>query len=143
MGNRNQSFGPLVAPTVTPVDSDEELFDTLVSDMQTGLSVSGGAITGTLKYLDDPTNPIVAVWGAGNFMALQFSDIESNLTSVKVGLNPSQGSGLAEILTDPDKNGVFKVTNKNTQDFVMELRAAGSQRKTVTYELSGLTLEDS
>lgn len=112
--------------------------------MQTELNVSEGAITGTLKYLNDPTNPIVAVWGAGNFMALQFTDIDPTLTSVKVGLNPSQGSGLVEILTDPDKNGVFKVTNKTTQDFVMELRAGGgSQIRTVIYDLSGLTLEDS
>lgn len=113
------------------------MFGTLVSDLQSNVSVSGDRITGKLKYYDDENSDIVKTWGKGNFIALKFvaDDDWSGYTSVKVGLNPSAGSGLVDILSDPDKNGVFKVTNK-TQRFVVV--ADGNTR---TFDLSGLTLE--
>lgn len=81
--------------------------------------VSGNAIKGTLKYLD--SGDIVSTWGAGYFMALDFSDnVFTELTSLKIGLSPSAGSGLVEVIDDPDKNGVFKVSNKFNQKFVIE-----------------------
>jgi len=64
------------------------------------------------------------------------------LTSVKVGLDPSQGSGLVELLGDPDMNGVFKITNKDTQTFVVE-KSDGITTTRQVYDLSGLTCEDS
>ena len=116
------------------------MFGTDVSDIQSGVSVSGNAITGTLKYLD--TGDIASYWGDGNFIALKFTNLDPNATSVKVGLDPSQGSGLVEIIDDPDRNGVFKVTNKDTQVFkVVTTTPSGS--KTDTYILSGLTCEAS
>ena len=108
--------------------------------MQTGLSVANGKITGTLKYLS--SGQLVTDWGAGNFMALKFTDIDPDATSVKVGLEPSAGSGLVEILTDPDKNGAFKVTNKNTQKFVVESTVGGFTNKQV-YDLSELVCNQS
>lgn len=116
-----------------------ELFGTLVSDMQSGIRVADGAITGTLKYLD--TGDLVTTWGAGNFIALKFSgDAFENATSIKVGLDPSQGSGLVEILNDPDRNGAFKVTN-NEQMFVVEVTDE-SGTKRVAYDLTGLVLNE-
>ena len=74
---------------------------------------------------------------------LKFSaDSWAGYTSVKVGLDPSQGSGLVEILTDPDKNGVFKITNKDTQVFKVVAKNATNEC-VMTYDLSELTLEDS
>ena len=114
------------------------MFGTSVSDMQTGVSIANGAITGTLKYLD--SGDLVTTWGAGNFLALKFSaDDWSEYTSVKVGLDPSQSSGLVEILNDPDKNGAFKVTN-TTQKFKI-VATNGTETKTTIYDLSGLTLQ--
>lgn len=127
------------APSVSAEAADAVLFDTVVADMQDGLMVSGGGITGTLKYLSDPTNPIVAQWGTGNFMALKFTDFGANLTSVKVGLDPSESSGLVEIIDDPDKNGVFKVTNNVQQNFKV-VATDGTKTVTSTYDLAGLTL---
>lgn len=127
------------APSVSAEAADAVLFDTVVADMQDGLMVSGGGITGTLKYLSDPTNPIVAQWGAGNFMALKFTDFGANLTSVKVGLDPSESSGMVEIIDDPDKNGVFKVTNNVQQNFKV-VATDGTKTVTSTYDLAGLTL---
>lgn len=110
--------------------------------MQTGLTVGTSAITGTLKYLD--SGQLVTDWGEGNFMALKFtaSDWDA-FTSVKVGLDPSVSSGLAELIEDPDKNGAFKVTgivNGKQQKFVVEVvTPTGHDRK--EWDLSGLTLQ--
>lgn len=112
------------------------MFGTLVSDIQTGLTVTDNAITGTLKYLD--TGSIPGVWGDGNFMALKFTNIDPRATSVLVGMDPSQSSGLVEIINDPDRNGVFKVTDKDNQEFKVVI-TDGTQTTTKTYDLSGLT----
>lgn len=126
--------------TVTPEAAETVLFGTPVSNIQTGLNVTDSAITGTLKYLN--TGAIATDWGAGNFMALKFTNIDSDATSVKVGLEPSAGSGLVELINDPDKNGVFKVTDKNTQKFVVVSTVNGFMHKQ-SYDLSGLTLQTS
>ena len=105
--------------------------------MQTGLTVGDGAITGTLKYLS--SGQLVTDWGAGNFMALKFTAPE-NATSVLVGLQPSVSSGLAELVGDPDQNGVFKVTNKDTQIFIIKT-TVGNITSTQTFDLSGLTVQ--
>lgn len=109
-----------------------------VSDLQDDLEVSDGKITGTLKYFDD--DPLATDWGAGNFMALKFSDIDENATSVKVGLDPSVSSGLVEIIDDHDKNGIFKVTNKETQKFVVMI-SDGVHTDVHKWDLSGLVTE--
>ena len=58
-----------------------------------------------------------------------------------VGLEPSQGSGLVECLSDPDHNGVFKITDKNSQK-VKFIQKDDSGHKNVQYfGLKGLTLE--
>lgn len=113
------------------------MFGTDVADMQSGVVVSNGAITGTLKYLD--AGALVDRWGAGNFIALKFTNLDPSATSVKVGLDPSYGDGLVEIINDPDKNGAFKVTD-TTQVFKV-VSTDGTKTTTDTYTLSGLTLE--
>lgn len=117
------------------------MYETAVSDIQdSDVTVVGNRITGTLKYLS--SGPIAGYWGAGNFLALKFSDVDPRATSIKVGMNPSEGSGLVELLGDPDMNGVFKVTDKTTQKFRVVI-TDGHVTKTTDYDLSGLTLEDS
>ncbi len=62
-----------------------------------------------------------------------------------VGLEPSQGSGLVELINDPDKNGVFKITDKNTQKFKVVQKCKDSSGNSYTnvqvFDLSGLTCE--
>lgn len=143
MGYGNQSIGPLVVPIVSAVDGGDTLFGVDVSDMQTSLTIADGAITGTLKYLDSASGgDIVPVWGEGNFMALEFTNFDTSATKVLVGLQPSVSSGLVDVLNDPDHNGVFKVTNKNTQRFVVQTRN-GTEISTQYYDLSGLTCNNS
>lgn len=128
--------------TVEAENSETELFGVSVSDMQSNISISGGNATGTLKYLGG-SNAITNKWGAGNFIALKISASNWNAyTSVKVGLEPSQNSGLVEIKTDPDKNGVFKVTNKDVQRFKI-VATDGANTREQYIDLSGLTCETS
>ena len=84
---------------------------TAVSDIQSSLSVSGGKITGTLKYYDDPTKALVQDWGEGYFIAVGFSNYSSGLTyeDVEVGITPTEGAGLVHL--DSDQDAVFKVTD--------------------------------
>ena len=112
------------------------LFGTDVSDMQSDISIEGTKIKGTLKYLSEGN--LVDTWGAGNFIALKFSEIDDKATSVKVGLEPSVSSGLVEIIDDPDKNGAFKITSK-TQKFKV-VSTDGTSTVTQTYDLDGLNL---
>ena len=117
-----------------------KVFGHNVSDLQTGVTVSGNKITGTLKYCDD--GALATDWGPGNFLVLKWSDIDENATSLKVGLDPSMGSGLQEAIADPDHNGVFKITNKFAQKFVM-ITSDGKRSIEQRFDLSGLTLETS
>lgn len=82
---------------------------------------------------------LVDQWGAGNFVALKFQ-VPEGATSVKVGLEPSQGSGLVEIIDDPDKNGAFKVTNKANQKFRI-VTSYGENSITKDFDLSSLVVE--
>lgn len=114
------------------------MFGTSVSDMQSNVAVANGKITGTLKYLS--SGALAQQWGAGHFLALKFSGLDANATSVKVGLDPSQSSGLVEITTDPDKNGAFKITDKANQVFKV-VTTDGTNTRVQIFDLSGLTLE--
>lgn len=102
------------------------------------VTVTGSKLTGTLKKLTG-SNAITDLWGEGYFACLQFSNIPEGATSVKVGLDPSEGSGLVEIINDPDLNGVFKITDKDEQVFKVVTTIDGEE-STVTYDLSGLNL---
>lgn len=112
-----------------------------VSDIQSDVTVSGNRISGTLKYLSGD-NPIVNEWGEGHFIVLNLADnTYTGLTSVKVGMDPSMGSGLVELINDPDKNGVFKVSNDVVQVFKV-VSTDGTHTLTQAFDLSGLTLAE-
>lgn len=125
--------------SVAPEAGNVVLFDTLVSDMQSNVVVKGGKITGTLKYFPDGIAAAGPLSGAGNFLALKFANIDAKATSCMVGLDPSQGTGLVEIINDPDKNGVFKIT-ANTQKFKV-VSTDGTDTTTQIYDLTDLVLE--
>ena len=110
-----------------------------VDDMQDDVIVTRNSISGTLHKLTEGS--LVTTYGAGHFIALKFEDIDPDATSVKVGLEPSAGTGLVEIINDPDKNGGFKITNKLTQKFKVVQTCPG-YTKTQLFDLSGLTLEN-
>ena len=77
----------------------------------------------------------------GHFLALKYiSDDWSKYTSVKVGVEPSYGTGLVEIINDPDKNGVCRITDKDAQ--LLKVVCKNATTETVkTYSLRDLVLE--
>lgn len=115
---------------------------TPVSDLQSNVSLTDGVFSGTLKYYDTP-GAIVDYWGAGNFLSCKFSVEDNDWTaydSVKVGLEPSAGTGLVELINDPDKNMIAKVSDKDVQ--VLKVVATkGGQQAIKTYSLRNLTVE--
>lgn len=130
----------VINPVVEAVADGVTLFDTLVSDMQSNIQVVGNKIIGTLKYIEDGIAQSGPLAGSGNFLALQFLNIDSRATSVRVGLQPSESTGLVELIDDPDKNGVFKITNKATQKFTV-VSSDGTHTTTTQYDLSELVTE--
>lgn len=125
------------AVIVLPEDATATLFNTDVSNLQSDVNVIDNVIIGSLKYLS--SGDLVTTWGAGNFIALKFVIIDPDITysDIKVGLNPSESSGLVTL--DADLNGVFKVTDKNAQKFRVVVSKDGVE-KTTDYVLSGLTV---
>lgn len=121
---------------VTPAAATKDSYwGTSVSSMQSDIAIEGNKITGTLKYLDE--GQLVKDWGAGNFMALKFT-VPEQATSCKVGLDPSVSSGLVEL--DEDKDGVFKVTDKDTQKFIV-VTTDGEYTLRQEFDLSELVCE--
>lgn len=115
------------------------MFGYQVADLQSDLNVAGGKITGTLHK--QTVGDLVDTYGEGYFMAIQLGDISEGATSVKVGMDPSEGTGLVEIINDPDLNGAFKVTNKDTQVFKVVTTIDGEET-TQTFDLTGLVMEE-
>ena len=115
--------------------------DKKASDMQTGVTITGNKITGTLKYIENGLSPDGPLAGSGNFLALHWSDPDANATSLKVGLVPSaSGMEPVECISDTDRNGVFKIANKSQK--LKFIQSDGVHTNTQTFDLSGLTLED-
>ena len=107
------------------------------SDLQTGITVTGNKITGTLKKVT--SGALANDWGEGYFLAIKWTE-DNSATSLKVGIVPSEGAGMQEGIDDADRDGVFKVTNKDKQRFVI-VTSNATHTKTQTFDLSGLTLE--
>lgn len=103
--------------------------------MQTSIAVANGAITGTLKWLS--SGQLVTDWGAGNFIALEFEETDTDVSAVLVGLENTLGAGMQKL--DEDMDGVFKITNKTTQKLVVCEVKDGFVCPSV-YSLAGLTL---
>ena len=130
----------LTDPTVSAEDQASQVYQVNVSDIQSADLAfnASGKVTGTSKYLKG-VNPITSYWGEGNFLAFKVANIPSEAISVKVGLVPSEGSGMVEIIDDPDKNGIFKIADKS-QKFAI-VTSDGENTHTKYFDLSGVVLE--
>lgn len=126
--------------TVSPENSAVSIYNTPVSSLQTGVSVTGNKFSGTLKYYDT-AGEIVDHWGAGNFLAFKVSGEDSNTVSTLVGLEPSRGTGLVEIHGDADMNGIAKIDDAKEQKFKVVQTDSAGHKNIQYYDLSGLTLE--
>lgn len=124
-------------------EADEATFpwtELTPGDFQDDVAVEGNKITGTLKFIEGGLSPSGPLSGDGYFLALKWSDPEQTVTSLLVGLQPSEGTGLVECIDDPDRNGVFKIASKEQK---LVLIQSNDEKKTKqVFDLSGLTLED-
>ena len=110
--------------------------------MQDDVEIGANGVTGTLKFIEGGLAESGPLAGDGYFLALTLADnTYTGLASVKVGLEPSAGTGLVELIDDPDKNGVFKVTNKDVQKFKVVQTASDGRTKTQIVNLDRLELE--
>lgn len=126
--------------TVAPELQSAVLYDHVVSSFQDAdVAVSGNSIVGTLKFIEGGLASSGPLSGDGHFLALKISNIDADATSVKVGLEPSEGTGLVEIIDDPDKNLVAKITS-TSQKFVV-VQSDGTNTRKQSFNLSSLTLE--
>lgn len=115
----------------------------MVSTYQTDITVSGGKVRGKLKFVEGGLASSGPLAGDGYFLALSLYDNTfTDLTSVKVGLKPSYGTGLVDILSDPDKVIVMKITNKDKQKFKIVQSRTGYNDNTQIFDLSDLELID-
>lgn len=139
------SIGSDLLKPVTPVvmGSSSTVYGVNVSDIQDGVSLSGKSFSGTSKYLSG-SNAITDLWGEGNFIAITFTaENWSAYDSVKVGLEPTQGSGLVELIGHlDDLDSVFKIGNDVSQKFIIECKKAGKPTLRQVYDLSGLVLAE-
>ena len=124
---------PESAETVSPWDATKS-----VADMQEGIEVSEGKITGTLKFIKGGIAPSGILAGDGYFLALKFSEVDETATSKKVGLVPSEGSGLVEL--DSDMNVFIKISDINEQIFEVVI-TDGTRTGVQKFDLSGLELK--
>ena len=126
---------------VTPASptASKEYWGTKVSEMQTSVTVSGNKITGTLHKLT--TGQLVTDWGEGYFLALKFTKNNVKATSIKVGLRPS-ASGMPLQELDADMDGVFQITDKDKQVFIVRCTDADGNAFNSVYDLSELVLSD-
>lgn len=106
--------------------------------------VSGGKITGELTFVEGGLAASGPLAGDGYFLALSLYDNNfSGLTSVKVGLKPSKGTGLVEISDDPDKVIVMKLDDIKKQKFKIVTKKTGYPDNTQIFSLADLTLKKS
>lgn len=98
--------------TVQPAAPETDFWGTTAAALQSEVFVGNGFIHGTLAELEN--GQLVTDWGAGYFLALQFGgNAFDTAKHIYVGLNPSLSSGLVDVINDPDRNGVFKITDKD------------------------------
>lgn len=124
---------PEAGTTVSPWDETKK-----VSDMQENIVVGEDKITGTLKFIKGGIAPSGILAGDGYFMALKFSDVDASATSKKVGLVPSEGSGLVEL--DSDMNVFMKISDITKQVFEVVI-TDGTRTGVQKFDLSGLELK--
>lgn len=108
--------------------------------MQEDITVTGNKITGTLKFIEGGLSPAGPLSGDGYFLALKWSDPEEGVTSLKVGLQPSEGTGLVECIDDTDRNGVFKIASKEQKVIILQSNETKSTKQ--VFDITGLTFED-
>ena len=118
------------------IASDEDLFGLTVDDLQENIVISGNAITGTLKYVDDYSTAFSGEEASGNYLAIhaEVPGVEGVTLTVTV-TNPST--------LDEDGICVCRIRDKSTQTITVVASKEGYESVSKVFTLTGLTCEDS
>ena len=137
--NAIASYTGVADTGVTPAAASKVYWGTRVSNMQSGVDVEDGFITGTLKFIQGGITPTGTLSGDGNFMALKF--INEDADRVKVGLVPSS-TGMDLQTLDEDMDCVFKITGEvgGVQQVFKVVTTKNGISKTQIFDLSDLDL---
>lgn len=136
----NKSKANNLSPvTLTEPSTDLVFWGITCDECQDDIIFSGNKITGKLYEMTDESKVIVKDKGPGYYICIKFNNLDADATSVKVGIEPSMGSGPAEIIDDPDKAGIFKITHKDSQ-IIKVVQSNDGHKLTQCFSLSGLTL---
>lgn len=116
-------------------DNTIDLFGKTVNDLQTGVSVTGDAITGTLKYVSDYTGfSSKTAEQSGNYLALHAE--VPGVDDVTIKVTVTKPSTL-----DADGDIVLRIADKDSQTVTVVASKTGYESVTKTFGLSGLTIE--
>lgn len=114
--------------------------DKTPADFQSDVVVNGDSVSGTLKFMEGGLATSGPLAGDGYFLALKYSAPAASVTSLKVGLVPSEGTGLVEAIGDTDRNVVMKITDKDNQRFTL-IQTDGTHTNKQVFALDKLVLE--
>ena len=124
--------------SVDPNLGNTDLFGKTVSDLQTGIVVSGTDIEGTLKYVADYSSAYGAGEDSGNYIALKFQTNVPATITVEV-VNGVHGP----VTLDDDGIAILRIADKSTQTIQVVASADGFETLTKTFSLTGLTCRES
>lgn len=122
-----------------PEAGETDLYGKTANELQTGVSIDGTDITGTLHYVTDYVgfNGSDPTEQEGNFLAL---NITAN-TGVTRKVELVNGKNGAVTMDPEDPHMVLLITNKDTQKVKITV-SKDSDSEVKTYDLTGLTLEE-
>lgn len=127
--------------TITPTTDTVTLYGGKVaSDLQSDVVITDNVISLKSKFIEGGLAESGPLAGDGYFMALTWSAPAGNITSLKVGVIPTQGTGLVEALSDPDRTVVVKLDNTRHQNFVVAT-TTGDASNVQTYSLNVTFIE--
>lgn len=120
---------------MSPITHNGDLFGKTAADLQTGVAVSGNAITGTLKYISDyPGFSSKVSEQYGNYLALHCEVPGVSDATIKVTVTKTS-------TLDSDGDIVLRIADKDSQTVTVVASKAGLESVTKVFSLSGLTVE--
>lgn len=117
-----------------------DLLGKAITDLQSGITISNGSISGTLKYLADYTGFSGNVAEqSGNYIALKFDipNVDTSKYTIQVSLI---GGDHGAVTLDSDGICIFRIKNVN-QKIKAVATADGLPTVTKVYSLNNLVLE--
>ena len=121
----------------TDISASEDLFGKVISDLQDGINVGQGVITGHLNYVSGYTefSDDVALQ-SGNYLALHASVPGVNDATIVVTLDDS-------VTLDSDGRIVLRIADKDSQTITVVASKDGYDSVTKVFSLSSLTVDNS